>query len=87
MPRLFVPPALRSFVGERAVIDLPGTTVGRVLDALDDEHPGVGARLCEGDVLKPGLAVVVNGTATSLGLLQKVGSEDEIHILPAVGGG
>ena len=44
-------------------------------------------RLCDGDGLAPGLAVSVNGAASALGLLQKVKPDDEVHFLPAIGGG
>lgn len=87
MPRVFIPPSLRDLTAGRADIDVDGETLGAVIDALDAKHPGTRERLCDGDAMKPGLAVVVDGNATSLGLLQKVATNAEVHFLPAIGGG
>lgn len=87
MPRVFVPPALRSLTDGATELDVEGGTVGAVIDALDARFPGVRDRLCDGDAMKPGLAVVVDGDTTSLGRLRKVTPDAEVHFLPAIGGG
>jgi molybdopterin synthase sulfur carrier subunit len=58
-----------------------------VLEELDKRHPGVKARLCDGDGMRPGVAVIVDGLVAPLGLLHPVGPESEVHFLPAIGGG
>jgi molybdopterin synthase sulfur carrier subunit len=87
MPRVFIPPALRTLTSGVGELELAGKTVQQVVDALDARFPGLRQRLCEGDALKPGLAVAVDGQVSSLGLLAKTQPASEVHFLPAIGGG
>ena len=87
MPRVFIPPAMRPLVDGRATVEAAGTNVRDVIEDLERRFPGVKERLCEGDALRPGLAVAVGGAMSARGLLQGVEAEAEIHFLPAIGGG
>jgi sulfur-carrier protein len=87
MVTVFIPPLLRETVGGVEQVEVAGTTVRQIVNALEARFPGVGERLREGDGLRPGLTVAVNGTVSSLGMLQKVPDGSEVHFLPAVGGG
>lgn len=87
MPRVHIPPLLRNLTGGVEFVDIPGKTVRQVIDGLESRFPGVRERLCEGDAIKPGLAVAVDGNIGSRGLSQKVEAKSEVHFLPAVGGG
>lgn len=87
MPRVYIPPALRSLTNGVDIVEVDGATVRQVIDRLDAKHPGMKARLCQGDELQPGLTVAVGSSVSSSGLWQKVGPDDEVHFLPAVGGG
>ena len=87
MPRVFIPPLLRPLTGGVDAVDVEAANVRQVIAALDSRFPGIGARLCEGDRLKPGLTVAINGNVGSRGLLEKVGPDCEIHFLPAISGG
>jgi molybdopterin synthase sulfur carrier subunit len=87
MPTVFLPPPLRRLAGGHAVVAIDGETVGDLVDALESRYPGIRARLCDGDRLRPGLNVAVNSEFSDLGLLQRVPPDSEVHFLPAVGGG
>ena len=87
MPRVFIPPLLHPLTGGASEVDVEGSSVRQVIAALDERFPGIRERLCEGDQLRPGLAVAVDGRMSSVGLLQKVRPESEVHFLPAIGGG
>ena len=87
MPRVFIPPLLRPLTGGVAEVEVEGSSVREVIAALDEQFPGLRQRLCEGDHLRPGLAVAVDGRMSSVGVLQKVRSESEVHFLPGIGGG
>jgi molybdopterin synthase sulfur carrier subunit len=87
MARVFIPPLLRPRAGGAEWLDVPGGSVGEVITAIDSQFPGLGEALREGDSLRAGLAVVVDGDITPQGLLQKLGPESELHFLPAIGGG
>ena len=87
MVTVFIPPLLRSSTSGMSCIKTEGNTVRQIVQDLERRHPGIAARLCEGERLKPGLAVSVNGTVSSLGLMQSVPDGAEVHFLPAIGGG
>ena len=87
MPTVFIPPLLRPRVGGVESVVVAGRSIREVIEALDAKFPGVGSVLREGESLRAGLTVVVDGNVSPSGLLQKVAPESEIHFLPAVGGG
>jgi len=87
MPQAFIPPLLRSLTEGREVIDVTGATVGEVIDSLNRDFPGLRERLVEGDRLKPGLSVAIGTRVSARGLLSKTAPNDEVHFLPAIGGG
>lgn len=87
MPRVFIPPLLRPLTDGVEQLDVEGGTVRQVIDNMETRYPGIRGRLCDGDELKPGLVVSVDGRIRQLGLLQKLGEDSEVHFLPAVGGG
>jgi molybdopterin synthase sulfur carrier subunit len=87
MPRLFIPSRVRPLAGGAEEVDVQATSVRQAIAELDERFPGIRDRLCKGDELKPGLTVAVDGNISSLGLLQKLDPESEVHFLPAVGGG
>jgi molybdopterin synthase sulfur carrier subunit len=87
MPTVWIPPLLRDLTGTRETVTVPGSTVLEVIEALDRLCPGVQDRLCEGGELRSGIAVAVDTQLVSLGLLQPVAEESEVHFLPAIGGG
>ena len=87
MPIVFVPPQLRSLTGGLETVDIDGGNVRSVVANLDERFPGVNERLCQEDELRPGLSISVNGRITSLGLYQKLQPQDEVHFIPAIGGG
>jgi molybdopterin synthase sulfur carrier subunit len=87
MATVFIPALLRSLTGGRDTVTAPGATVGEIVTALEAAYPGMRARLCDGDRLRPGLAVAVDGQFAPLGLLHTVGPTSEVHFLPALSGG
>jgi molybdopterin synthase sulfur carrier subunit len=87
MPRVFIPPPLRPLTGSQEVVEAAGATVLQAIEDLDRRYPGLKERLCDGPSLRRGMVVVVGGSTSALGLLQRVAADDEIHFLPVVGGG
>ena len=87
MAHVFIPPAIRSLTGGQQIVDIHGTTVGEVIDNLDEKFPGTKDRICRNGSVRPGLSIVVGGSVSGLGLLQHVEPQDEIHFLPSIGGG
>lgn len=87
MPILNIPHQLRSLAEGKDRIEIEATTVEQAIDQLDLQFPGIRQRLCDGNELRAGLAVAVDGTMSSRGLLQKLKPDSEVHFLPAIGGG
>jgi molybdopterin synthase sulfur carrier subunit len=87
MPIVAIPSLLRNLTNGEESITVPGTTIREVIDNLEERYPGMKARLCEDDRLKPGLAIYINGLLTRGSILESVDVDAEIHFLPAMGGG
>lgn len=87
MPQVYIPPLLRELTDGHEIVEIPGTTVRQIVTALDHRFPGIKDRLCDGEGLRPGLSVAVDGRVSSMGLIQKVGEMSEVHFIPAIGGG
>ena len=87
MPHVFIPPLLRSLTNGQEVIDVAGQNVREVIDNLDRQFLGVRDRLIDGDRLKPGLSVAIGTKVSARGLTSKTQADDEVHFLPAIGGG
>jgi len=90
MSTVRIPPVLRAQAGGAKTLDLAGTTVGEVLDALVAAHPGLRAQLftVEG-ALNRFVNVYVDGQDVRYTgeLAAAVGERDEVVILPAMAGG
>jgi molybdopterin synthase sulfur carrier subunit len=80
---------MQRLTGGRQTVQVAGQTVRQVIENLERAFPGLKAELYddEEDILMPGIAVVVDGETSQLGLLESVREESEIHFLPALGGG
>lgn len=87
MAHVFIPPAMRPLTGGQERVLVEGHTVRAVIDNLDARFPGIKERLLYDDALKPGLAVAVGESVSTLGVWQRVPENAEIHFLPAIGGG
>ena len=87
MPTVAIPSLLRNLTNGEESITVPGATIREVIDNLETRYPGLKARLCEDDRLKPGLAIYVNGLLTRGSIRESVDADAEIHFLPAIGGG
>jgi molybdopterin synthase sulfur carrier subunit len=87
MAIVHIPTQLRTLTGGVERVEIAGATLRQVIGELDAAYPGLGARLCCGDGISPGLAVSIDSAFTNRGLLAKVGPSSEVHFLPAIGGG
>jgi molybdopterin converting factor small subunit len=87
MACVFIPAQWRDLSGGIDQVHFDGATLGQLVAALEAKFPGIRARLCDGDSIAAGLAVSIDGSITSRGLLAPVGPKSEVHVLPAIGGG
>ena len=87
MATVYIPPLLRALTGDIDTLEIPGTTVGQVVEELERRFPGMKERLCSGDSLRAGLTVVVENEVARQGLSAPLRPTSEVHFLPAIGGG
>ena len=89
MPEVWLPPRMQSLTGGQQQVQVAGHTIRQVIENLEHAYPGLKAQLYddEEDIVMPGIAVVVDGETSQLGLLEHVREDSEIHFLPALGGG
>ncbi len=84
---VFIPSPMRSLTGGKEIVDVDGSTVRQVVEALERAYPGMKERLVEDGQIKSNISVAVDGEVTTLGMLESVGENSEIHFLPAISGG
>ena len=87
MPVVRIPALLRDLTGGAASLQVPGATVREVIHNLEEIHPGVQARLCENEQLRPTISLIVDGSVSQQRLRHKLQENSEIHFLPAISGG
>lgn len=87
VPTVFIPTQLRTLTDGLDHIALEAANVGDVVNALEEQFPGIKTRLCTGDELSTSLQVSVDGVMSTRGLAAKVRPDSEVHFLPAIGGG
>ena len=89
MPEVWIPPRMQDLTGGNQRVQVEGSTVHQVVNNLERLFPGTKALLYddEQDDLMAGVAVIVDGEASQLGLLERVKEDSEVHFLPAIGGG
>ena len=85
-----IPTVLRPQVGGNREVELGGTTVGEVVDALTAQYPSLKSQLLSEDgQLNRFVNVYVNGQDVRYldGLATPVAERDEVRLLPAMAGG
>ncbi|MAF13007.1 hypothetical protein CMK11_21355 [Candidatus Poribacteria bacterium] len=87
MATVHVPPMMQKFTDGERLVEVEGTNVRMVIEALEAKYPGTGKWLREGSQLRPGIAVAIDGETATMGLIQSVGPDSEVHFIPAIGGG
>jgi molybdopterin synthase sulfur carrier subunit len=90
MPTVKIPPVLRQHTDGEAEVQVPGATVGDVLRALVESHPGTGRQLFSDDGrLNRYVNVYLNDEDVRVldGLETSASDTDTVVILPAMAGG
>ena len=87
MAAVWIPSLLQSLTDGVDKIEVPGTTIGEIIDNLEARFPGVKDRLVQDRELRPHIAVAIDGDVSPEGLEQAVQESSEIHFIPALSGG
>jgi molybdopterin synthase sulfur carrier subunit len=84
---VWIPALLRDLTGGAEAVSVPGESLRQVILALDERYPGLAARLCEGEAIRPNLSVVVDGEVSRRRLRQPLQPDSEVHFVPVISGG
>lgn len=87
MPVVYFLPLLRNLTGGVGKATVPGETVRQAIENLEKHYPGIQDCLCEGDRLRPNIAVVVDGAVSQLRLRHPLAETSEVRFVPALSGG
>ena len=87
MATIFIPTMLQEITHGIKKLELDARTVRQVVDELGKMYPGIQERLLDANDIREGLAVVVDGDVSVMGMLTKVSQTSEVHFVPAIGGG
>lgn len=88
--KVLIPTPLQKFTRDQAAIDCEGSTISELLDSLDQDFPGIKARLCdEQGNLRRFINFYVNSEDIRFldGQNTALSAGDEVSIVPAVAGG
>lgn len=78
---------MQPLCGDQQMVEVEGSTLRQVVEALERAYPGMKDRLVEGGGIRPNISVAIDGEVTTLGMLETVGENSEVHFLPAISGG
>jgi molybdopterin synthase sulfur carrier subunit len=87
MAEVWMSPRMQRFTGGKDKSQVAGATVRQIVNNLEKEFPGMKEELCDGDDIDPGIAVVIDGETSNLGMIERVNEDSEIHFIPAMAGG
>ena len=87
MALIHIPSSLRELTGGKSRVEVAAGTAGQAVDELEQNYPGIKARLVEGEGLRPGLALYVDGAEGDTGLKTKLEAESKVYFLAAQSGG
>jgi molybdopterin synthase sulfur carrier subunit len=87
MATVSIPLLLKDITGGARRVEVPGSTLEEIITAMDRIHPGIEARVRDGDKLSPTVAFTIDGKIASRGLATPVRPESEVCVLPSFGGG
>lgn len=87
--QVHIPTPMRQHTDGQATVEVSGSTVKAILDALGEKHPGVTERLFDNGQIRRFVNIYLNDE--DIRYLENLDSEvkdgDEVSIIPAVAGG
>ena len=87
MPVVGIPSLLRHLTNGQRIVSVEGETVQQVIDNLDRLYPRMKEGLCDGDRLRPSIAIVVDGQTSNLKLRHRLKESSEVHFVISISGG
>ncbi|MER5477825.1 MoaD/ThiS family protein [Streptomyces sp. NPDC002734] len=84
-----IPTILRQYTDGQKAVEGTGDTLGTLITDLESRHPGIRARIVDGEQLRRFVNVYLNDEDVRFldGIDTKLNDGDNVTILPAVAGG
>jgi sulfur-carrier protein len=86
MPRVHLPALFRPLAEDTPAVDVDGLTLRAVIDALEQEFPGIAQRVVDAGAIRPEIVIAINGVETRE-LDATVERDSDVYILSAIAGG
>ncbi len=87
MATVYIPTMLLPVTGGVKQTQVEARNVRQLINALEEQFPGIRERLIEDNQVRSNLAVSIDGEVARMGLLERVGESSEVHFVPAISGG
>ena len=87
MPVVAIPALIRNLTDGEESVTVEGATIREVINNLENQYPGIKAKLCDGDRIHPSISVYINGVLTRVAMHDRIDPDAELHFLPAISGG
>ena len=87
MATVSIPLLFKDLTGGARQAEVKGSTVGEIITALDEIHPGIERKIRHRDKINPTVALTVDGKIAVHGLSTPVKPDSEVCLLPSFGGG
>ena len=87
MATVYIPTMLLPVTGGVKQTQVEARNVRQLVNALEEQFPGIRDRLLEDNQVRSNLAVSIDGEVARMGLLERVGESSEVHFVPAISGG
>ncbi len=68
-------------------LQVTGTSVRELVKNITVQYPELGTRLVGQGKLRANLSVAIDGEISTLGLIDEVAEDSEVHFVPAIAGG
>ncbi len=87
MALVFIPSQMQPLTNGQARVEVEGANVKQIIENLDSLHKGFVDRVLDEGNIKPSISIAVDGDIITMGLIEKVSPNSEVHFLPAISGG
>ena len=90
MPSVRIPTPLRKLSGDREELDISAANVSELIEALEQECPGIKDRICDEDGnIRRFINLYVNNEDIRFldGIDTELSENDNVSIIPAIAGG
>jgi sulfur-carrier protein len=71
----------RAYCGDVRELEIDAATIGQLVRALDKRFPGLGEQIIES------MALAIDGEIFQDSLIDPIGPDSEVHLIPKIGGG